>query len=75
MYRTVLLLLLAAVTAPAGPYIPAGDLALRHDIQRLADQGCSVRTVLKWILGEAHRERFEIWRFPDLDPLRYLLRS
>ena len=34
MKRLLLLLALAASSAAAGPTIPAGDMALRHDIQR-----------------------------------------
>ena len=35
----------------AGPYIPPGDLALRHDIQRLADHGVIKGTVTTWPLA------------------------
>ena len=31
--------LLLGSAAWAGPFIPAGDMVLRHDIQRLADAG------------------------------------
>ena len=43
------LILAAALAAPvvfAGPMIPAGDLALRHDIQRLADRGVITGTTM-----------------------------
>lgn len=51
MYRTVLLLLLAASSAFAGPYIPAGDLLLRHDIQQLADSGIIKGPTSTWPLA------------------------
>jgi len=52
MLRVALTLLaLAATTVHAGPYIPPGDLALRHDIQRLADQGVIKGTVTTWPLA------------------------
>ena len=35
----------------AGPNIPAGDVALRHDIQRLADYGIIEGTVTTWPLA------------------------
>ncbi len=35
----------------AGPYIPAGDLLLRHDIQRLADAGVITGPVTTWPLA------------------------
>ncbi len=38
-------------TVLAGPYIPAGDLALRHDIQRLADHGVIKGPVTTWPLA------------------------
>jgi len=42
---------LYATTVLAGPYIPAGDLALRHDIQRLADFGLIKGPVTTWPLA------------------------
>ena len=49
MPRLLLILLaLAASNAMAGPYIPAGDLALRHDIQRLAAAGVIHGPVSTW---------------------------
>lgn len=48
------LILAAALAAPAvfaGPMIPAGDLALRHDIQRLADHGVISGTTMTWPLA------------------------
>ena len=50
------LILAAALAAPAvfaGPMIPAGDLALRHDIQRLADHGVITGTTMTWPLAWA----------------------
>lgn len=44
----IILLALAAGNALAGPYVPAGDLALRHDIQRLADAGVIRGPVMTW---------------------------
>ena len=35
----------------AGPYIPAGDLVLRHDIQRLADAGVIKGPISTWPLA------------------------
>lgn len=35
----------------AGPYVPAGDIALRQDIQRLADYGIIKGTVTTWPLA------------------------
>lgn len=43
-------LLLASLTW-AGPYIPAGDPALRHDIQRLADHGIVKGPTSTWPLA------------------------
>ncbi len=52
MRRTVqILLALFASTAIAGPNIPAGDLALRHDIQRLADHDVIKGTITTWPLA------------------------
>ena len=42
---------LFASTAFAGPYIPAGDLALRHDIQVLADRGIIKGPTSTWPLA------------------------
>jgi hypothetical protein len=47
----LLALILAASTSLAGPYLPPGDLALRHDIQRLADYGVIKGTVTTWPLA------------------------
>ncbi len=44
----LLTILLAAPVARAGPFAPAGDLALRHDIQRLADYGVLRGPVTTW---------------------------
>jgi len=46
----VIALALIAFTAFAGPAIQPGDLALRHDIQRLADYGVITGTVTTWPL-------------------------
>jgi hypothetical protein len=51
MHRLALLLALVASTASAGPYIPAGDLALRHDIQVLADAGVIKGPTSTWPLA------------------------
>jgi hypothetical protein len=51
MHRTLLLLLLAANSSFAGPYIPAGDPALRHDIQVLADHGVIKGPTSTWPLA------------------------
>ena len=52
MRRTPCLLLLIACSAAfAGPNIPPGDLALRHDIQRLADAGIITGPVTTWPLA------------------------
>ncbi len=51
MHRALLLLTLAAFSAFAGPYIPAGDLVLRHDIQRLADHGIIKGPTSTWPLA------------------------
>ena len=40
-----------AAPALANPYIAPGDLALRHDIQRLADHGIITGTVTSWPLS------------------------
>ena len=37
-----------SIAAVAGPYIPAGDLLLRHDIQALVDHGVITGTSLTW---------------------------
>ncbi len=42
---------LLASTAFAGPYMPAGDLALRHDIQVLADAGVIKGPTSTWPLA------------------------
>lgn len=42
---------LIASSALAGPYIPAGDMALRHDIQRLADAGIIRGPTTTWPLA------------------------
>ena len=49
--KALLLTLLVSPAAHAGPSIPAGDLALRHDIQRLADAGVIKGTVTTWPLA------------------------
>lgn len=46
-------ILLAVSSASAGPMMPAGDLALRHDIQRLADSGVIRGTVTTWPMAWA----------------------
>jgi hypothetical protein len=51
MRRLLILLTLASSCAFAGPYIPAGDLALRHDIQRLADHGIIKGPTSTWPLA------------------------
>ena len=51
MRRTIVPLLLIASSALAGPYIPAGDMALRHDIQRLADAGIIEGPTTTWPLA------------------------
>ncbi|MCH8159793.1 MAG: capsule assembly Wzi family protein [Proteobacteria bacterium] len=43
--------LLLGPVAWAGPFIPAGDLALRHDIQRLADAGIIKGPTTTWPLA------------------------
>ncbi len=53
MKRMLILLALAASTASAGPTIPAGDMALRHDIQRLADHGIIKGPTTTWPLAWA----------------------
>ncbi len=42
---------LLAANAFAGPYMPAGDLALRHDIQILADAGVIKGPTSTWPLA------------------------
>lgn len=44
-------LTLIASSALAGPYIPAGDTALRSDIQRLADAGIITGPITSWPLA------------------------
>jgi len=44
-------ILLVSSTVRAGPNIPAGDLVLRHDIQRLADFGVIRGPVTTWPLA------------------------
>ena len=51
MHRALLLLIIVAAPALAGPYVLAGDLALRHDIQRLASYGVIRTTVTTWPLA------------------------
>ena len=41
----------SASIALAGPYLTPGDLALRHDIQHLADHGVIKGTVTTWPLA------------------------
>ncbi|MGI9272592.1 MAG: capsule assembly Wzi family protein [Woeseiaceae bacterium] len=40
-----------SASALAGPFVPAGDMALRHDIQRLADYGIIKGTITTWPLA------------------------
>lgn len=49
----VLAALMAAGSAHPGPYMEAGDLALRHDIQRLAEAGVIAGTTSTWPLAWA----------------------
>lgn len=51
MRRTLLLFIFVASSAFAGPYIPAGDLVLRSDIQRLADHGIIKGPTSTWPLA------------------------
>ena len=52
MHRfTIIALVLSVSSALAGPNLPTGDLALRHDIQRLADHGVITGTVTTWPLA------------------------
>ena len=52
MYRAVLFALVFVVSpAFGGPYIPAGDLMLRHDVQRLADHGIIKGPTSTWPLA------------------------
>ena len=51
MRLALLLSLLIGASALAGPYIPAGDMALRHDIQRLADAGIIKGPTTTWPLA------------------------
>ncbi len=44
-------MLLWSISTVAGPSIAAGDLALRHDIQRLADAGVISGPVTTWPLA------------------------
>ncbi len=52
--------MLLTSTAIAGTYVPSGDLALRHDVQRLADYGVIKGPVTTWpiawgaILGDLY---------------------
>ncbi len=46
--QLILLLALTALPAAAGPLVPAGDLVLRMDIQRLADAGVIKGTTSTW---------------------------
>jgi hypothetical protein len=50
---TLLAILLAPTAVNASPMIASGDLALRHDIQRLADAGVIKGTVTTWPLAWA----------------------
>jgi hypothetical protein len=47
----IVLFLFFASTVHAGPFVPAGDFALRHDIQRLADHGLVSGPVTTWPLA------------------------
>jgi len=50
--RLILLLSLLGVSlAQAGPYLPAGDLSLRSDVQLLADHGIIKGTISTWPLA------------------------
>lgn len=49
--KTLLLLAISASQALAGPVVSAGDSALRHDIQLLADHGVIAGTVSTWPLA------------------------
>ena len=52
MHRALFLVLIfVASTTFAGPYIPAGDPVLRHDIQRLADHGIIKGPTSTWPLA------------------------
>lgn len=51
MHRALLLFILAASPASAGPYIAAGDLVLRSDIQRLADHNIIKGPTSTWPLA------------------------
>lgn len=51
MRRITFVFVLFASTAFAGPYIPAGDMALRHDIQVLADNGVIKGPTSTWPLA------------------------
>ncbi len=44
-------LLITATVVHAGPFVPAGDVSLRHDIQRLSDAGVIRSTVTTWPLA------------------------
>ena len=50
-WLVLIVLCLAASASSAGPAIPPGDLALRHDIQRLADYGVISGAVTTWPLA------------------------
>lgn len=49
--RALLILLTVSGSVLAGPYVPAGDMALRHDIQRLASAGIISGPVSTWPLA------------------------
>jgi hypothetical protein len=51
MLRVVLVTLLVAPAAMAGPWLDPGDTALRHDIQLLADAGVIKAPVSTWPLS------------------------
>jgi len=52
MHRALLLALVSVASVTfAGPYIPAGDLLLRHDIQRLAEHGVIKGPTSTWPLA------------------------
>ncbi len=40
-------------SATAGPFVPSGDIALRHDIQRLSDHGVIRSTITTWPMAWA----------------------
>jgi len=49
--RILIVLIFLSGAAAAGPFIAPGDLALRHDIQRLADYGVITGGVTTWPLA------------------------